>query len=248
MSHGLHRIGWSALAASAAMALVAGCGGSDGGGDGSRSIALDFTAEDAPDAHGWEAGFADYAPEQDAIMEFESGHEPLPDAPAGEGHGLLVGATNRSDDVFMYWTGPVQNLAPETSYSVRFTVEFATDSPAGCAGIGGPPGESVRVKSGITTVRPEAKLVDGNWRMNIDKGNQSTGGTDAILIGNVANEESGCGVGERVWELKTLESDGAFVLNTDADGTAWLTVGTDSGFEGRTELYYTRIEAVLEPR
>lgn len=236
------------MLAAAVLIGATGCGGSGGAGDGSRSITLDFTAEEAPDARGWEAGFADYAAGQEDIMAFASGHEPLPGALAGEGYGLLVGATNRSDDVFMYWTGPVQNLAPETSYSVRFTVQFATDSPAGCAGIGGPPGESVWVKSGITTTRPEAELVDGDWRMTIDKGNQSAGGTDAILIGNVANEDSGCSAGERVWALKTLQSDGAFVLNTDADGTAWLTVGTDSGFEGRTDLYYTRIEAVLEPR
>lgn len=32
------------------------------------------------------------------------------------------------------------------------------------------------------------------------------------------------------------------------DGLAWLIVRSDSGFEGRAELCYTRIEAELEPR
>ncbi|WP_156966278.1 PEP-CTERM sorting domain-containing protein [Algiphilus aromaticivorans] len=231
----------------AASLLLAACSSSQND-SGRQVVTLDFTAADAPDASGWEAGFADYSPEQEEIMEFASGHEPLPGKLSGEGHGLMVGATNRSDDVFMYWTGPVQGLAPETSYEARFRVEFATDSPAGCAGIGGAPGESVWVKTGMTTRQPEPVLVEEHWRMNIDKGNQSAGGKDAIIIGNVANEGSGCNVGERVWELKTVESDGAFILNTDSDGVAWVTVGTDSGFEGRTELFYTRIVATLEPR
>jgi hypothetical protein len=247
--HGTHATYRVALAGftAALLPLLAACSnGQDA--SGTQVVALDFTDPDAPDAQAWEAGFADYSPEQEEIMEFASGHEPLPGALSSEGHGLMIGATNRSDDVFMYWTGPVPGLAPETSYEVHFRVEFATNSPAGCAGIGGAPGESVWVKSGMTTTKPEPIMVEGDWRMNIDKGNQSTGGEDAIILGNVANEESGCNVGERVWELKTVESDGSFILNTDPDGMAWLTVGTDSGFEGRTELYYTRIEAELEPR
>lgn len=229
------------------LALLAACSSSQEE-SGRQVVKLDFTAPDTPEAQLWEAGFADYSPEQEEIMQFATGHEPLPGEVSDEGHGLMVGATNRSDDVFMYWTGPVQGLAPETSYKVDFRVEFATDSPTGCAGIGGPPGESVWVKTGMTTTKPEPELVDDDWRMNIDKGNQSTSGKDAIVIGNVANEASGCNAGQRVWELKTVDSDGSFILNTGPDGMAWLTVGTDSGFEGRTELFYTRIEAELEPR
>lgn len=36
------------------------------------------------------------------------------------------------------------------------------------------------------------------------------------------------------------------VTATD-DGELWLIVGTDSGFEGRTELYYQRIDVTLTP-
>ena len=34
----------------------------------------------------------------------------------------------------------------------------------------------------------------------------------------------------------------------DDDGTLWLILGTDSGFEGLTTLYYDEITVVLEPR
>ena len=34
---------------------------------------------------------------------------------------------------------------------------------------------------------------------------------------------------------------------TDGAGTLWVFVGTDSGFEGATAVYYSRIEIKLEP-
>ncbi len=225
---------------------------------------FDFTAVDAASgsaastpagvgpwegAQGWIAGFSDFAPGWEEMMELDAGHRPLPEALGTEGYGLFIGATNRSDDVFMYWTGRVDGLEPETRYRVRFEVEFATDSPAGCVGVGGPPGEAVWVKVGAVLDQPQAVVGDMGgdyWTMNLDKGNQAVGGDDALLIGDVANEASEC-VGDRVWELKTLASEDDFEITTDATGAAWLLVGTDSGFESRTELWYTRYEAVFEP-
>jgi hypothetical protein len=200
-------------------------------------------------AQGWIAGFSDFAPGWEETMELDAGHRPLPEGLGVEGYGLFIGATNRSDDVFMYWTGQVDGLEPETRYRVRFEVEFATDSPAGCVGVGGPPGEAVWVKVGAVLDQPEAVVGDMGgdyWTMNLDKGNQAAGGADALLVGDVANEASDC-VGDRVWELKTLASDDDFEITTDATGAVWLLVGTDSGFESRTELWYTRYEAFFEP-
>ena len=220
---------------------------------------LDFTAgpgEGGQDAAGWEAGFAHYSPGQEDIMEFASGHEPLPPevvgGSEGDAYGLFIGATNRSDDVFMFWTGQVEGLEPGAAYRVDFRIEFATDSPAGCVGIGGPPGESVWVKAGAVPNRPEPVFdpdasQDGYWFMNIDKGNQSQDGPDARILGDVANTESGCHADERVWEIKALEGDGTFQAQADEEGRIWLLVGTDSGFEGRTELYYTRYRATFDP-
>ncbi|MDE0699169.1 MAG: hypothetical protein OXH61_00425 [Acidimicrobiaceae bacterium] len=34
-------------------------------------------------------------------------------------------------------------------------------------------------------------------------------------------------------------------VETDDDGSVWLIVGTDSGFEGLTRLYYDRIAYTL---
>jgi hypothetical protein len=202
---------------------------------------LDFTSE----THGWKAGFSDFNVGDEEQMELAGGHEPLPAEVGQEGRGLFVGATNRSDDVFMFRTGRVDGLEPETTYGVSFLVEFATEAPSGCVGVGGAPGESVHLKVGATPVEPEPVVDDGYYQMNIDKGNQFASGSDAIRIGDVANSNTDCL--DWVWEMKSVESDDPFEARADSDGGVWLLVGTDSGFEARTELFYTRYRAVFQP-
>ena len=51
-----------------------------------------------------------------------------------------------------------------------------------------------------------------------------------------------------VWELKQLSS-GTSALDVTSDGTGavWLFVGTDSGFESTTNVYFTQFSASFEP-
>ena len=49
----------------------------------------------------------------------------------------------------------------------------------------------------------------------------------------------------RMIERDNLEEP--LTVRTDAEGSAWIFVGSDSGFEGTTSLYYDRIDVVLEP-
>jgi hypothetical protein len=160
---------------------------------------------------------------------------------------LYISGNNHSDDLFMFWKGQIVGLAPNTSYRVRFEVEFATNAPAGCVGVGGSPGESVTVKAGASTVEPEAVDVGGFLQMNIDKGNQANGGENALVLGDVASSQI-CGQGQPRWELKNLASGAETIAVTaDGDGRVWLLIGTDSGFEATTSLYYTRVQATFEP-
>ena len=82
--------------------------------------------------------------------------------------------------------------------------------------------------------------------MNIDKGNQSTGGENAVVLGDVASSQP-CGGGEPQWELKQLFSSETVDVTADGDGRVWLLVGSDSGFESITSLYYTQVFATFEP-
>jgi hypothetical protein len=179
-------------------------------------------------------------------MELDSGWEAVP-PDVEDRNGFMLTGKNTSDDLFMFIKRQVTGLTPGTLYDVTFEVELATAVGENCPGIGGSPGESVFVKAGLTPVEPEA--VDdgaGFLLMNIDKGNQSSGGSDAIVIGDMA------GIGDcslTSFELKTEDSEGqAFSVMTDDEGGAWLLVGTDSGHEGPTRVYFTRIRAQLRPR
>jgi hypothetical protein len=64
------------------------------------------------------------------------------------------------------------------------------------------PGESVYLKVGISVEEPLPVQEGGDWRMNIDKGNQGTDGKDARVIRTIANSSGQCS--NTPSELKTV--------------------------------------------
>ena len=204
-----------------------------------ESPALELEFDLSGGSLGWVATFSDYPEGDSAFFELASGHRQLP-APLDARSGIFISGNNHSDDLFMYLKRQVGGLEPNTAYRVSFLVEFATDVPAGCAGVGGQPGESVAVKAGASDVEPTSVVEDGWLRMNIDKGDQGTGGANAVVIGNVANSTL-CEQNIRRFEIKQLRTPQPVSVITDNAGFAWLLVGTDSGFEAVTSLYYTRV-------
>jgi len=208
----------------------------------SYPVEFDFSFE--TDADGWVVAFADLPEDYDqSIYELDGGHGALPDGL--DGAGIYVQGHNRSDDLFMYLKRRVDGLTPAASYTVSATIDLATNAALGLVGIGGAPGESVFVKAGASTAEPEAAPDStGHLRMNIDKGNQSQGGSRMAVLGAVGHPDI---VGDE-FRLKTLDTmDSPVVVKADDSGSAWLIVGTDSGFEGLTRLYYDRIVFTLTP-
>ncbi len=205
---------------------------------------MDFSFTFDDNAEGWTVGFADLPSDYDqSIYELDHEHRPLPDGL--EGSGIYVQGHNRSDDLFMFLKRRVEGLQRDAAYEVEVSVDLATNVSAGLIGIGGSPGESVFVKAGASDVEPvTVEDGTGHLRMNIDKGNQSRGGAAMVVIGNVAHP----GVTGREFRIKTLDNDGRpLTVETDGEGRVWLIVGTDSGFEGLTTLYYDRISYRLRP-
>ena len=226
-----------------ACAVTASCGSTQEGDEQEAVEAgFSFTFEDG--AEGWTAGFADYPVDFDpSIYELDAGHRPLP---AGlEGHGLYIQGHNRSDDLFMFFKRQVGGLEPGAEYAAVLSLDLATNVAEGLVGIGGSPGESVFVKAGASTVEPVTPEDDsGYFRMNIDKGNQSNGGESMVVVGHVAHPTV---TGEE-YRIKSLDNSASPVPATaDGEGRLWLIVGTDSGFEGLTALYYARIACTLTP-
>jgi hypothetical protein len=202
---------------------------------------------------GWEAGFSDYYVGQESEMNLEAGIRDLPEE-VGEGTGFWLHGTNRSDDLFMFLKrrlGPEDGIGANRTYKLRFTLTFASNAPSGCMGIGGPPGEAVTLKAGATGVEPLAVVDDGGAvTMNVDKGNQAAGGPAASVVGNIANGIDCDDVPDLsnapYVSLRRVHWHDC-IAESNADGELWLLVGTDSGFEGSTGLYYQRIDVRLLP-
>ena len=141
---------------------------------------FDFDFDEGP--LGFVAGFADYPPAHEEIYGLTSGHRALP-APLASQSGLFISGVNRSDYLFMFFKGSIDGLTLGASYGVEVSVEIATSTPADCIGVGGAPGESVWIKAGVTAEEPVAVMDDSYLRMNIDIGNQSNSGTQAVVLG-----------------------------------------------------------------
>ena len=209
-----HR-GWLAVGVLAAgLALASGC--SD-----TQSLGYDFQFSRGP--QGWVDLFADYPAGQDGLFNLVADYRPLPAPLDTSQSALYIAGTNRSDDLWMQYKTEVV-LPPDTNYRVSFSVEIATNVPSGCFGVGGAPGEGVTVKAGVSLIEPERELdAMGWWRLNIDKGQQTQGGEDVVVVGDLANSRS-CEEGFQ-WELKRLGGP-PMMFTTDSTGRAWLSVGT----------------------
>jgi hypothetical protein len=194
----------------------------------------------------------------DTGIRFTSEHRRLP-APLGNRFGLLVGGTNRSDDLFMYIYRPVTGLVPGQRYRARIDISFATNVPPDCVGVGGSPGESVYLKAGATAIQPAKATQNNRVISSISKGNQSQGGSEIIVIGNFAGGGGTCSNGEyRVKSLSTASPQqlipptaaplpNALLLTADSAGRLWIVIGTESGFEARTEIYFLEGTATFTP-
>ncbi|QRK12857.1 hypothetical protein JQX13_24190 [Archangium violaceum] len=198
----------------------------------------------AQGAQGWTAGFADLPTDylSTGIYETAFGWSAIPDQSGV--NGLMIQSHNRSDDVFMYITKKIDasvGLAPNKQYTVYLNFDLATDAPGGGFGTGGAPAESVYVKAGAVSYAPTLTVENHGstpyYVLNVDKGNQANDGADLQLVGNIAKPDSEV----PGYQLKHFEH--TFTVTTNAQGEAYLIIGTDSGYEGFTRIYYTNIQA-----
>lgn len=198
-------------------------------------------------SNGWLAGFTDYSL-QTTDLRFLAELRPLPEEVDTTHAGFYVQSVNRSDDVFMFLKRIVESadgLAPNQTYRVSFDLQLASNAPSGCSGVGGAPGESVYLKAGAMLDEPLAMLSGGVVTLSADKGQQAHGGKDAAVIGNVANGTPCTGAAQPYVSLRRVSSEAT--ISADQRGSLWLLVGTDSGFEGLTGLYYQSITTRITP-
>ncbi len=210
-----------------------------------KTITVDFHSQEA----GWIAGFADYPVGQESFYELSASHESLPASLGDNRKGIKITGNNHSDDLFMFITKKFTGFAPNTRYQIDMELTIGTNARSGCMGIGGAPGESVYVKAGAHKTEPKAVSAGTSfYSLSIDKGNQAAGGSDVMLVGNIANGID-CDSADESFKKKTLKSEaGRFTTYSDATGALWFIFGTDSGFEGTTTIYFVdaKIKAVKQ--
>jgi len=202
----------------------------------SQTYTFDFSMND----QNFEGGVSDFSVDQSGQHEFTfentSFQPPLDTLQLAQ----YISGINPSDDLFMFMKRKITGLQRNTTYHVTFVVEFASSVPTNAFGVGGGPGESVVMKAGLTLIEPDTIISQEGGPyviMNIDKGNQSQPGVDMDTIGHVGVSDT-----TTVWTTKTNDNIGhPFTFTTDNTGTGWLIIGTDSGFESQTELYYSSV-------
>jgi hypothetical protein len=142
--------------------------------------------------------------------------------------------------MFMFFKRRVTGLQPSQRYTLQTTVRIASGAASGGVGIGGSPAESVYLKAGASAIEPLPTNRNGFIALNVDKGIQSQEGTNAVVLGTIGVDlpQGAAFVFKTLpasTDTKTLD------VVTASDGSLWLFIGTDSGFEGLTQLYYDMI-------
>ncbi|HEX5703849.1 MAG TPA: hypothetical protein VFX97_11660 [Pyrinomonadaceae bacterium] len=204
---------------------------------------------------GWQAGFSDYPPatDQNDLYELRAEIKNLPPELGVSGTGYYIQGDNHSDDLFMFLKRRLDRndgIVAGQTYQITFTIVFASNAQSGCGGVGGSPGESVYLKAGGSPAEPKtlfAKPTVFPWlRMNVDKSDQAQSGIAASVTGNIANGQP-CNINQRPYVSIQRTHQHTSLVNANSRGELWLLVGTDSGFEAITGLYYQQIHVSLVP-
>jgi hypothetical protein len=194
-------------------------------------VVFDFT----DNSSSWQGGFADLPVDNEqtprSSFELEATYS---DAPIGDSKTFKLSGKNLSADLFMFLYRKMDQLEPNQTYFAQIDVDLF--SAAGLVGIGGPPGESVLLKAGVLEFKPSVYAEAGYEYLNVDKGSPSEEGREMVNLGNIAHD----GPADTYQLIKRSHSK-IIQFKSNADGEAWLIIGSDSGFEGQTTLYYDQV-------
>jgi hypothetical protein len=198
---------------------------------------FDFTESD----QGWSHGFAEYPAGPDSAL-FELKYEytdKLPESILTK-RSVMLSGNNVNRDLFMYLKRKITGLKPNTDYTITYTIDLASEFTSDFFSSSG----SVYLKAGATPFEPKTLDDAGFFVMNIDKGEGANGsGQHMISLGDIA--AAGTATGYTLLTRNNTMSNSRYVAKTNANGELWLIVGTDSNHEGRTKVFYSKINVVF---
>jgi hypothetical protein len=188
-------------------------------------------------------------PEEESHWLMNSGIYPLPkEVSNGAESGFLLQVNNHADDADMWLVkrlGKGDGIKPKTKYRFQMQVQFASSAPEGCLGAGGSP-DALELFMGAGVKDPnlfEHSTVTKN--IQFAKGILRKEFRTGLNIGNgIPCPEDLSPVPYRLVARKHQVSE----VTSDGKGKLWVMVGTHSGYEAFSALYYTRIEVELTPK
>lgn len=100
------------------------------------------------------------------------------------------------------------------------------------------------MKAGASSKEPTKYLEGDFYKFSLDKGNQLEGGKELVTIGDASN-----GLSEPGFKVVNRNNTSKLVtVKPNEKGEIWLCVGTDSGFEGLSVLYYDKITVLVREK
>lgn len=197
---------------------------------------LDYTFGNG--LNGWTAEFTDYpvgkTEEEDTIYRWKTELAPGPGSLKSQ-NSLLLSCENVNGDIFMFLKRRVDNLRPNTNYSLVFDISLATNAT---------PGQAMILKAGGSPLEPKKVIENGHYTLNIDKGDSFDGGESLFSFGDVG------GLSPSSTEFNMITKSNAYsytplVVRSNSKGEIWLIVGTDSMYTGTNDVYYSRINVIF---
>lgn len=192
----------------------------------------------------WEGDFAEYPVGEEDFYELEWGWNNLPTPFGSFTKGLFLSGNNHSDDLFMFVRRRIDGLKPNTLYALTFTTLIESNVFPAQLGVGGSPGESVYVKVGASSEKPKKINKANFYLLNVDKGDQSQDGKNALVIGNLANPA--VDPQHPTYQPKELSNTVPLLIKSDSKGRLWIFLGTDSAYEGLSTFYIAAIKVTAE--
>ena len=188
---------------------------------------------------GWESFFSDYPEGNEVFYELEFGISDLPAELGESAKALKISGHNHSDDLFSSVFRKFENLEPDKLYSVTFDIELASNTPMNAFGIGGSPDLSLGV--GGLNYAPENQVDDlDHYRPNFESRLQSGLSNEIFqVVGKIGVTED---IPTPYMLINRNNLDAPLKVKSNSNGEIWLFIATDSGFEGRTTLFYKTID------
>lgn len=226
-----------------AMILISSCEKDDSG---LENLTLTETFESG--ANGWEALFGSYPEGEEEFYGLDSDVKALPTPLDQSKKAFMLSGNNHSDALRMFMVKQIDGFIPGASYQLSVSLKLASMYPSSGIGIGGGPGSAVHIVAYASAGGFEKKYSDdsnssGYFDIEIIKDTVDDKAQSTADLGTVGIEGE-----EYVYTMIERQNDEPLVCKADSNGKIWFIVGTWSGFEGITTLYYDEVKIEFQKR